>query len=232
MRSSFPMSRLALAAGLAVAVTAAVPLLRTVGHEAASAESFTVGHWVDTWVSMPQLTEPGNLPPPPFTGATSVLADTTLRQTIHTSVGGGHIRLRFSNAFGGTDLPVTAVTVALPTGGQAGVGAIRPGTLRPVTFDGRSGVDIPVGSQAVSDPLDFPVAPRSNLTVTLFLATGQASTSVTSHPGSRTTSYLLAGDHVGDQDLPGATTVGALVLPQRGRGVVDGAAPRPFWATR
>ena len=23
-------------------------------------------HWVDTWVSMPQLTEPANLPPPPF----------------------------------------------------------------------------------------------------------------------------------------------------------------------
>jgi hypothetical protein len=26
-------------------------------------------HWVDTWVSMPQLTEPANLPPPPFVRA-------------------------------------------------------------------------------------------------------------------------------------------------------------------
>ena len=24
------------------------------------------GHWVDTWAAMPQLTEPTNLPPPPF----------------------------------------------------------------------------------------------------------------------------------------------------------------------
>ena len=24
------------------------------------------GRWVDTWGSMPQLTEPANLPPPPF----------------------------------------------------------------------------------------------------------------------------------------------------------------------
>lgn len=24
------------------------------------------GRWIDTWVSMPQLTEPGNLPPAPF----------------------------------------------------------------------------------------------------------------------------------------------------------------------
>jgi hypothetical protein len=24
------------------------------------------GHWIDTWTSMPQLTEPANLPPAPF----------------------------------------------------------------------------------------------------------------------------------------------------------------------
>ena len=26
------------------------------------------GHWVPTWVSMPQLVEPNNLPPAPFVG--------------------------------------------------------------------------------------------------------------------------------------------------------------------
>jgi lysophospholipase L1-like esterase len=156
---------------------------------------------------MPQLTEPANLPPPPFTQTNLVLNDTTLRQTIHTSIGGQHIRLRFSNAFGGADLPVTAVSVALPAGGQAGVSATQPGATRPVTFDGQAGIDIPVGSLAVSDPLDFPVAPQANLTVTVFLATGQASTDITSHPGSRTSSYLLAGNHVDDTDLPGATSV-------------------------
>jgi lysophospholipase L1-like esterase len=57
----------------------------------------------------------------------------------------------------------------------------------------------------VSDPLNFDVAPESNLTVTVYLATGQASNDITSHPGSRTTSYLLAGDHVTADDLPGAT---------------------------
>ncbi len=164
-------------------------------------------HWVDTWVSMPQLTEPGNLPPAPFTQANQVLVNTTLRQTVHTSVGGQHVRLRFSNAFGGVDLPITAVSVALPVGGQAGVSTIQPGTSRPVTFAGQSGIDIPVGSLAVSDPLDFPLAPQSNLTVTLYLATGQASANITSHPGSRTSSYLLAGNHIGDLDLPGATSV-------------------------
>ena len=43
--------------------------------------------------------------------------------------------------------------------------------------------------------------------MTVYLADGQASDDITSHPGSRTTSYLLAGDHVGDPDLAGATPV-------------------------
>ena len=191
------------AAALTLAVAAAAPLIRPATIPAGPAAE----HWVDTWVAMPQLTEPGNMPPAPFTQPDRVLADTTLRQTIHTSIGGRQLRLRFSNAFGGTDLPITAVSVALPAGGQAGVSAIQPGSSRPVTFDRAPGVDIPVGSQAVSDPLNFPLPPRSDLTVTLYLATGQASTSITSHPGSRTTSYLLAGNHLGDTDLAGATPV-------------------------
>ncbi|MFC8536384.1 SGNH/GDSL hydrolase family protein [Streptomyces sp. NPDC057249] len=162
-------------------------------------------HWVSTWTSMPQLTEPSNMPPAPFTGDDSVLTDTTLRQTVHVSAGGDHIRLRFSNAFGGAVLPITEVSVALPLDGKAGTGAIRPGTSHRVTFRGSASIDVPAGAQAVSDPLDFRVAPGSNLTATAYLATGQASTALTSHPGSRTTSYLLRGDHVRDGDLPGAT---------------------------
>jgi lysophospholipase L1-like esterase len=163
-------------------------------------------HWVNTWTAMPQLTEPANLPPAPFTGTNSVLVDTTLRQTAHVSVGGRLVRLRYSNAFGGADLPITAVTVALPAGGRAGVSAIQPGTARPVTFGGNASIVVPVGAQAVSDPLPFALAAQSNLTVTTFLATGQASTNLTSHPGSRTTSYLVAGNHVADPDLPGAAS--------------------------
>jgi lysophospholipase L1-like esterase len=188
------------AAALTIAVTAAA-----VDHPTTA--TTPADHWVDTWVAMPQLTEPGNMPPPPFTQSNGVLADTTLRQTIHLTIGGRELRLRFSNAFGGTDLPITAVSVARPAGGQAGASAIAPGSSRPVSFDGKPGVDIPDGSQAVSDPLNFPLPPGAELTVTLYLATGQASTSITSHPGSRTTSYLLAGNHLGDTDLPGATSV-------------------------
>ncbi|MGW4115216.1 GDSL-type esterase/lipase family protein [Actinosynnema sp. NPDC004786] len=165
-----------------------------------------VGRWVHTWVSAPQRAAPDDLPPAPFTGPGGVLVDATLRQTARVSIGGDRLRLRFSNAFGGAVLPITAVSVALPAGGRAGVGAVVPGSSRPVTFRGRRGVVVPVGAQVVSDPLDFAVGPEANLTVTVHLADGQASDLVTSHPGSRTTSYLAAGDHVEADDLPGAST--------------------------
>src|SRR6266567_5461836 len=65
------------------------------------------GHWVGTWAAAPQLTEPGNMPPAPFTQDNLVFADSTVRQSIHVTVGGRLIRLRFSNAYGGTNHPIT-----------------------------------------------------------------------------------------------------------------------------
>ncbi|WP_410586602.1 SGNH/GDSL hydrolase family protein [Amycolatopsis sp. lyj-23] len=164
-------------------------------------------HWVATWTSMPQLTEPGNLPPAPFTGTDRVLDDASLRETAQVTVGGPRIRLRFSNAFGGAPLPLTAVSVARPVSGAAGVSGVVPGSVVPVTFHGKPSTTVPQGAQVVSDPLPFPVRPLENIAVSAYLAHGQATTSITSHPGSRTTSYLLAGNHVADLELPGATPV-------------------------
>ncbi|WP_235978106.1 MULTISPECIES: SGNH/GDSL hydrolase family protein [Streptomyces] len=175
------------------------------GPAAASGRFGPDRHWVNTWTSMPQLTEPHNMPPEPFTGQDVVLDDATLRQTVHVTTGGEQIRLRFSNAFGGADLPLTAVSVALPEDGKAGVSAVEEETVQTVTFQGRNSVNVPMGAQAVSDPLDFELEPGSELAVTAYLAEGQASTDITSHPGSRTSSYLLAGNHTEAADLPGAT---------------------------
>jgi lysophospholipase L1-like esterase len=175
--------------------------------ESSSNANDAFGHWMGVWAAAPQLTEPSNMPPPPFTNGSLVFADSTVRMSIHVTVGGRFIRLRFSNAYGGADLPITNISVARPAGGAAGVSAIDPATAQAVTFDGRTAIDIPVGAQLVSDPLNFPVAANSNLTVTIYLSAGQASSSITSHPGSRTTTYMLAGNHVNDADLPGAASV-------------------------
>lgn len=170
-------------------------------------ESPRIGHWVTTWTAMPQLTEPDNMPPPPYAKEGLVLADTTLRQTVRVSAGGRRLRLRLSNAFGGAPLPITHAAVAFPGGGAAGVSTIAPGTSRPVTFSGRTGAVVPMGAHVVSDPVDLDLPSGSVLTVTLYLAEGQPSSALTSHPGSRTTSYLTTGDHVPAQDLPAATPI-------------------------
>jgi lysophospholipase L1-like esterase len=156
---------------------------------------------------MPQLTEPGNLPPAPFTGDGVVLAGATLRQTVHLTAGGARLRVRFSNAFGGAPLPITAAAVASPAGGRAGVPGVVPGSGRPLTFSGRRSVTVPAGAQFVSDPVARPAAAGENLTITVYLAAGQAGPGLTSHPGSRTTSYLIVGDRHAEPDLPGATGV-------------------------
>jgi len=205
-------SAVVLTAVVTAGITTAVvrPSTPTVVKVSAAANAGAPGfgdHWVGTWAAAPQLTEPSNMPPPPFTNGSLVFADSTVRQSIHVTVGSRLIRLRFSNAYGGADLPITSISVARPAGGAAGVSAIEPGTSRTVTFDGRTAIDIPAGAQMVSDPLDFPVATNSNLTVTIYLSAGQASSSITSHPGSRTSTYMVAGNHLSDADLPGAASV-------------------------
>ncbi|MER5481089.1 SGNH/GDSL hydrolase family protein [Streptomyces sp. NPDC002734] len=201
--------RTAVVASVAVVVTVTATATGAPGESQAGGRTPGIGpggaHWVDTWASMPQLTEPHNMPPAPFTDGESVLDDSTLRQTIRTTVAGDKLRLRFSNAFGGAELPLTRVSVALPADGAAGVPGIEPGSSRQVTFGGRNSTVVPMGAQTVSDPVDMKVPAGTNLTVTVYLADGQASSSVTSHPGSRTSSHLVKGDHTTDADLPGAT---------------------------
>ncbi|WEO98995.1 SGNH/GDSL hydrolase family protein [Streptomyces sp. FXJ1.172] len=192
---------------LVVTGTAVRSLLGRPGPATAGGSPGAGRHWVNTWTGMPQLTEPANLPPAPYTGDKSVLVDTTLRQTVRVTAGGHRIRLRFSNAYGDTPLPLTAVTVALPQGGKAGVSGVEPGSLRRVTFAGRDSATVPVGAQVVSDDLDFDLRAGTELTVTAYTARGQASLALTSHPGSRTTSYLVHGDHTRDLDLSGAAAV-------------------------
>lgn len=112
------------------------------------------------------------------------------------TVGTSQIRLKISNAFGLTNLPITAVTIALPVNGSAGVHQIQSSTLQKVTFSGKSSISVPNGALAVSDPLNFKIKPQSMLTVSIYLATGQTTNSITSHPGSRTTSFWQFGDAV------------------------------------
>ncbi|CAO2651381.1 Nn.00g039510.m01.CDS01 [Neocucurbitaria sp. VM-36] len=159
------------------------------------------GHWIDAWASMPQLTEPANLPPAPFNQTGAVFVNSTIRQTLFMTATASQIRLKISNVFGGSNLPITAVTVALPANNTAGIHQIQPKTLQKVTFSSKDTISIPNGALAVSDPLNFPIKAQQILTVTIYLATGQLTNSITSHPGSRTTSWWQSGNAVAAPSL-------------------------------
>ncbi|KAK8050654.1 GDSL-like Lipase/Acylhydrolase [Apiospora phragmitis] len=163
-------------------------------------------HWTGIWATMPQLTEPANLPPAPYNASGLVFHNATIRQTIKVALRARTIRLRLSNAFGGADLPIAAATIALPAvrNGSTGLSAIDPATLQTLTFSGGSAsYTVPMGALAVTDPVEFlsGLKEGSVVTVSLYLAEGQATNLVTSHPGSRTTSYFAPGNVVSAADI-------------------------------
>ena len=51
-------------------------------------------HWLATWGTAVQLTEPHNMPPAPG------LSGNTIRQRVKVSLGGDSLRLKLSNEFG------------------------------------------------------------------------------------------------------------------------------------
>ncbi|KAK3685202.1 SGNH hydrolase-type esterase domain-containing protein [Podospora appendiculata] len=162
-------------------------------------------HWVDTWTSMPQLVESSNMPPSPYSSG-GVFKDATLRQTLHLSIGAERLRIQISNTFGGSDLPITAASIAFPTGGKAGVAGIDTSTLKQLTFkDGAESITIPKGQVAYTDPIDFKVDPQTMITVSLYSKAGQSGSSITGHPGSRTTSYMQTGNQVNASTIAGAS---------------------------
>jgi len=143
--------------------------------------------WVSSWGTSQQIPEPHNALPP------EDLTDATLRQIFHLSIGGPALRVHLSNAFGTEALHINSVHIAHPLSTSSP--SIDPASDRPLTFAGNSNADIPPGAELISDPINYPVAPLSDLAVTLHMQSPPARQ--TGHPGSRATSYYIHGNLVG-----------------------------------
>lgn len=151
--------------------------------------------WVSTWVSAQQLTEPNNLPPAPG------LAAQTLRQIIQPTLGGSRLRIMVSNAYGDGPLTIGSAHVA----SSAGASSINPASDQTLTFGGAASFTLQPGTVVVSDEVSFTVTPFENLAVSLYLTA--VPKLVTGHPGSRTTSFIQAGEHLSAAELPEAQRV-------------------------
>ncbi|WP_454884707.1 SGNH/GDSL hydrolase family protein [Sphingomonas oryzagri] len=134
-------------------------------------------------------------------GIEAKLRDATIRQTVRLTIAGPAIRLRLSNLMGTKPLLIDDVHAALAD--ATGSPRIRPGSDRIVTFGGSRQVTIPAGADYWSDPIPTPVSPGTVLSVSLHMPEGPDR--ATSHPGSRTTTYVVPGDHAADQEVDGAS---------------------------
>jgi hypothetical protein len=123
------------------------------------------------------------------------------------SIGASKIKIAISNTFGSSDLPITAGSVGFPTGGAAGVGGLQASPLAAITVGGKSSFTVPRGQVVLSDEIAFEVKAQSMITVSLYSQQGQSGGSITGHPGSRTTSWFVAGNKVNATSFSGTASV-------------------------
>jgi lysophospholipase L1-like esterase len=146
--------------------------------------------WVGTWAVAPQ-------------GDGTSLQNKTLRQIVHTSIGGSSLKLRVSNVFGSGPLELGSSFVAERTSG-AGVALA---TQKQVLFGGQRSVSIPAGQGAVSDALPFDVKALSDLVVSFHVQSAAGTT--TAHQTGKQDNYVANGDVADDETLGGAEVRGS-----------------------
>lgn len=168
--------------------------------------------WVATWGAAMVPTEHGTEPD---------FSRQTLRQIVHTSVGGTQTRVWFSNRFGTEPLRIGAAHIAIcaPTSSGTNFAAetgdksdkaihagpdqsgIQPGSDRALTFHHVASVVIPPGATIVSDPVALDVPALSNIAVSAYFP--GHTLGMTEHTLALQTSYAATGDMVDAPNLTG-----------------------------
>ncbi|MFH9421109.1 SGNH/GDSL hydrolase family protein [Streptomyces sp. NPDC017529] len=179
-----------LLAGLAalVVLVSAVVCLGSRGdgtQDPAGRDPRPAGRWAGTWSAAATAAEPGSL---------DGYAGMSIRNVVHTSIGGTSARIQLSNLYGTRPLPVSHATLALAA--APGKAAAAAGTMRRLTFSGRPAVTVPAGGAVSSDPVTLDVPAAADLLVTTY--SPSPSGPATYHPYARQDSYLARGDRAGD----------------------------------
>lgn len=138
--------------------------------------------WVGTWGTALLPTSPKDMPPTPG------IANHVLRQIVCVSIGGDKLRMKFSNKFGNSPLGIRSVQIAVAKDSSA----IDMSTIALLTFNGKQEVILQPGTEIYCDPKSFVLKPRARIAITISF--GDVPSILTGHGGSRTTSYLFAGN--------------------------------------
>lgn len=170
-------------------------------------------HWVGTWAAAPmavnnaRVVTPAAAPAQPIPPAAANpnptqppvvygVADTTLREIVHISLGGPMVRVVFTNEFGTDPLTIGAAHVAVSQGGSS----INLVSAAGLTFGGHTSVTIPPGALMVSDPADVKLPARADLAISFFLP-AQPIRQLSQHTLADQTSYTAPGNVVGAKTL-------------------------------
>jgi len=130
--------------------------------------------WVATWLTSPTgLPDTGillqwNEAHPKLAWKSPSLIRGTFRYRLRVAKGGEKLRLTVSNSYRQAALVVGAMSVGL----AASHLDVKAGTLKEVRFNGGSGIQIPAGTSATSDPVNLPVADDSDLIVSISFPDG------------------------------------------------------------
>ncbi len=140
--------------------------------------------WTGSWSAAPS-------------GTSGAFTDETIREIVHSTMGGSSVRIRLTNALGTVPLAIADVTVALRTE------AASVSSVKPVTFDGIRAAVVPPGAEMLSDPVALPVHSGQDVAVSIYVQAPVQD--VTQHGFANTTSYLAPGDHTADPDAAAFT---------------------------
>ncbi|MFJ4715669.1 SGNH/GDSL hydrolase family protein [Streptomyces sp. NPDC088785] len=155
-------------------------------HPHGSAAPASTGSWTGSWSAAPAGAEPGT--------ETNGLSGRSIRNVVHTSIGGTGARVTLSNLYGQQPLSITHASVAVAAAPNDPTALT--GTVRRLTFSGNTSVVIAAGAQVVSDGVRLRVPGDSDMLVSTYSPT--ASGPVTFHPQARQMSYVAGGDAVED----------------------------------
>jgi lysophospholipase L1-like esterase len=171
--------------------------------------------WVGSWSAPPDRLGPLTEGIPGVAGTGGL----TVRDVVHTTLGGPELRVRLSNVFGSHAVTFTDVRVALATGSALPTTVI--GSSRRVRFAGSEQVTVPAGREVASDPVKLPVRPGQNLAISIY---APGSTGTATVAGSLNHTNYLSGPG----DATAATTTASFPVRSPAWYWIDGVdvAPR------
>jgi lysophospholipase L1-like esterase len=155
-------------------------------------------HWFATW-SPSYLAAPA--PIPDSVDRIPTYVNRTIRQIVHTTIGGQSVRIRLTNEYGTRPLVIGSAHIALRDSGSA----IQPATDHALTFNGRATVTLRPGAFVTSDEVKLQIPQLSDIAVSLWVR--DTIRAATRHPGAHQTSYVSSdGDFTSAATLTPTTT--------------------------